>query len=45
VQRLISLIHPHNAASQRVAQRLGMAPVGEHAVEGQHVIVFGLDRP
>jgi RimJ/RimL family protein N-acetyltransferase len=45
VPRLISLIHPENEASIRVAGRLGMRPIGEHDVGSQRVIVFGLDRP
>jgi RimJ/RimL family protein N-acetyltransferase len=43
--RLISLIHPDNAASMRVARRVGMAPVGEHVLGEQRAIVFGVERP
>lgn len=42
--RLISLIHPDNAASIRLARRLGMAPVGEQMIQDHRAIVFGLDR-
>jgi RimJ/RimL family protein N-acetyltransferase len=42
--RLISLIDPRNAASIRVAQRLGMAPVGVHQIRGESVTIFGIER-
>ena len=45
VSRLVSLIHPENIPSRRVAERLGMSPVGEHDVDGQVAVVFGIDRP
>lgn len=41
---LISLIQPHNVASIRVAERLGMRPLRESTVEGQNVVIFGI-RP
>jgi RimJ/RimL family protein N-acetyltransferase len=45
IERLISLIDPDNAASVRVAERLGMRPVGEHVLGGTPVVIWGLDRP
>jgi len=40
---LISLIQPENAASIRVAERLGMGPLRESRVMGQDAIVFGIE--
>jgi RimJ/RimL family protein N-acetyltransferase len=45
VPALVALIHPQNSASMRVAERLGLSPVGEHAVGSLVAIVFGIDRP
>jgi RimJ/RimL family protein N-acetyltransferase len=42
---LISLIQPGNAASIRVAERLGMRRLRETTVKGQKAIVFGIERP
>lgn len=44
-QRLISLIQPANAASIRVAERLGMKRLRESTLSGQDVVIFGIDRP
>jgi RimJ/RimL family protein N-acetyltransferase len=44
VQQLISLIHPSNEGSMRVAERLGMRRLREQDVMGQRAVVFGLDR-
>lgn len=43
--QLISVIHPGNTASVRVAERLGLRPLGDSALNGQLVRIFGLDRP
>ncbi len=42
---LISVIQPDNAASIRVAERLGMQRLREDTVKGQAVTIFGIDRP
>ncbi|HYH54770.1 MAG TPA: GNAT family N-acetyltransferase [Solirubrobacterales bacterium] len=42
---LISVIQPENAASIRVAERLGMHHLRESTVKGQEVVIFGIDRP
>ena len=42
---LISIIQPGNAASVRVAERLGMRRLREESFKGQEVLVFGIDRP
>jgi RimJ/RimL family protein N-acetyltransferase len=41
---VISLIHPDNAASIRVAERLGERHEGEAEVLGMTVRVYGIDR-
>lgn len=41
---VISLIHPDNAASIRVAEKLGERPEGETRVRDIHVVVYGMDR-
>jgi RimJ/RimL family protein N-acetyltransferase len=41
---VISLIHPHNQASIRVAERLGEKPEGYAEVFGVEVRVYGIDR-
>ncbi len=41
---VISLIHPDNRASMRVAERLGETREGEDEVFDHPVIVFGIDR-
>jgi RimJ/RimL family protein N-acetyltransferase len=43
--RLISIIHPDNAPSLRVAGRLGLRPLREDILHGQPVVIFGIDRP
>ena len=43
--RLISVIHPDNTASMRVAERLGMAWLRTEQLQGQPVSVFGIERP
>ncbi len=43
--RLISVIHPDNTASARVAERLGMAWLRNEDLRGQAVSVFGIERP
>jgi RimJ/RimL family protein N-acetyltransferase len=45
VPQLISVIHPENARSMRVAERLGMRRHREQTVAGQRAIIFGVDRP
>ena len=42
---LISLIHPENERSARVAERLGMAPAGEHEVNGARALVYEITAP
>ena len=42
--RVISLIAPDNAASIRVAERLGERPVGEWEVFGTRVIIYAVGR-
>jgi RimJ/RimL family protein N-acetyltransferase len=41
---VISLIHPENQASIRVAERLGEKPEGRTEVLGIPVIIYGVDR-
>lgn len=42
--RVISLIHPENRASIRVAERIGERPTGRAEVFGHEVIVYELTR-
>lgn len=42
--RLISLIHPDNAASRRVAEKNGMTPEKETVFRGFPTIVFSISR-
>ncbi len=42
---VISLIHPDNTPSRRVAEKLGEAVEGETEVLGMPVLVYGMDRP
>lgn len=44
-KHVISLIHPENRASIRVAERLGEKPEGTAEVLGIPVIIYGIDRP
>jgi RimJ/RimL family protein N-acetyltransferase len=42
---VISLIHPENKASIRVAERLGEKPEGKTELMGHDVLIYGIDRP
>jgi RimJ/RimL family protein N-acetyltransferase len=42
---LISIIHPENLASMRVAERLGLRPLRESTLKGNDVVIFGIARP
>jgi RimJ/RimL family protein N-acetyltransferase len=42
---VISVIAPENAASVRVAERLGEAPEGTFDLNGLQVVLYGIDRP
>jgi RimJ/RimL family protein N-acetyltransferase len=42
--RVISLIHPENLASIRVAERLGETLQGRTEMMGQERLVYGIDR-
>ena len=43
--RLISLIAPENVASQRVTERLGMRPRGDHySLRGEPLVIHALTR-
>jgi RimJ/RimL family protein N-acetyltransferase len=44
-ERLISVIHPENAASIRVAERLGLRRVREEVVNGKPAAIFAIERP
>ncbi len=44
-EELISVIQPENAASIRVAERLGMRLLRESTVQGQEVVIYGLAGP
>jgi RimJ/RimL family protein N-acetyltransferase len=43
--RLISLIHPDNTRSVRVAERLGLRFLRDDTLAGGPVAVFGIERP
>jgi RimJ/RimL family protein N-acetyltransferase len=43
-EHVISLIHPENRPSIRVAERLGERHEGEAEIMGINVLVYGLDR-
>lgn len=45
VEHVISVIAPENAASVRVAERLGEAPEGTLDLNGLEVVLYGIDRP
>lgn len=45
VDELISVIQPDNAASIRVAERLGMRELRRSTLRGQDVVIYGLERP
>jgi RimJ/RimL family protein N-acetyltransferase len=42
---IISLIHPDNKGSIRVAERLGEKHEGETQLMGHDVLIYGIDRP
>jgi RimJ/RimL family protein N-acetyltransferase len=42
---VISLIHPDNKASIRVAERLGETLEGKTELMGHDVLIYGIDRP
>jgi RimJ/RimL family protein N-acetyltransferase len=42
---VISLIHPDNKGSIRVAERLGEKPEGKTELLGTEVLIYGIDRP
>ena len=44
-QHVISLIHPDNKSSIRVAERLGEKEEGKTAIFGHDVLIYGIDRP
>ena len=44
-EELISVIQPGNAASIRVAERLGMQRLRTSVLKGQDVVILGLHRP
>jgi len=43
-ERVISLIHPENHASRRVAERLGETPQGRAELKGTELLVYGIYR-
>ena len=43
-ENVISLIHPDNLASVRVAERLGEKIKGRTVVLGHEVLIYGMDR-
>ena len=45
LERVISLIHPDNAASRRVAEKNGMTVEKETVFRGFPTMVFGIKRP
>jgi RimJ/RimL family protein N-acetyltransferase len=45
VPRVLSIIHPDNARSIRVAERLGMRLLREDSLRGKPVRIFAIDRP
>ncbi|MFN2530409.1 MAG: GNAT family N-acetyltransferase [Pyrinomonadaceae bacterium] len=44
-KHVISLIHPDNKASIRVAERLGENIEGQTELLGHEVLIYGIDRP
>jgi RimJ/RimL family protein N-acetyltransferase len=44
-EHVISVIAPENAASVRVAERLGEAPEGTFDLNGIELVLYGVDRP
>jgi RimJ/RimL family protein N-acetyltransferase len=45
VDRILSVIHPENGASMRVAERLGMYHLRADVDEGRPVVIMAIDRP
>jgi RimJ/RimL family protein N-acetyltransferase len=43
--RLISVIHPENTASRRVAERSGLVFLRDEELSGSVVSIFGIERP
>jgi RimJ/RimL family protein N-acetyltransferase len=43
--QLISVIHPQNAGSIRVAERLGLRRLREGTIGDERVVIFGIERP
>lgn len=41
--RILGLVHPANAASVRVLQKLGLVHVGEADVQGQHLLEYAIE--
>ena len=44
-RRIVSLIHPANAQSIRVAEKLGETLEGRHSTRGFDLLVYGTDLP
>jgi RimJ/RimL family protein N-acetyltransferase len=44
-RRIVSLIHPGNAQSIRVAEKLGEKLEGQHSTRGFDLVVYGTDLP
>jgi RimJ/RimL family protein N-acetyltransferase len=45
LDHIISLIHPDNVASRRVAEKVGMVPEKKTTFKGFPTIVFGIRPP
>jgi len=45
MDHVISLIHPENKSSIRVAERLGEELEGQTELMGHDVLIYGIDRP
>jgi RimJ/RimL family protein N-acetyltransferase len=45
MREILSLIHPDNAQSIRVAEKLGLAYQGRHSTRGFELLVYGGDLP
>ena len=45
VNHIVSLIHPDNAQSIRVAEKLGETLEGRHSTRGFDLLVYGVDLP
>jgi RimJ/RimL family protein N-acetyltransferase len=43
--KVVSLIHPDNAPSRRVAEKLGQRVEGETEVLTMPVLIYAIDRP